>query len=660
MAVYDYMGALKLGRKEYNTALSKGAYPYLPVLDDILANTDIVSEVNLGIIDVPLDRIVGTKTKGRTQAFAGNFMPLLNEKSEFSAKWSNLYDYQVEEGITDPIIAYEFMNRFYVMEGNKRVSVLKYLHAYSIPAYVTRLVPRRSDDHETRLYYEFLDFYQVSFNCDIWFSQEGSYAKLLEAMGKEPGKTWSEEERLYFKGSYDIFKKVFEARRTENIEMTVSDAFLLYVQIFGYEMVKRQIESEMKAGLEKIWSELLLQSGGGKIVLVEEPEQLEPETHTKGLFNWLMPAPATIEPEMLKIAFIYTKNHETSSWTYGHELGRMYLEGCYHGKLKTLVFENCDTEDEVHKALSLAIMAGCNLIFTTAPQMAAMSVKMAVQHPQVRIFNCSVYMSYSSISTYYTRPHESKFIMGALAAALCDTDKLGYIADYPIYGRVAGINAFAAGAKMINPRVKVHVKWAGLKEHHCRKELEEEGISYISGDDLVTPMFPTLEYGLYHKRPDGEIDNLAMPFCNWGRFYEIILEQVCHGGAQRDPKGTRAINYWWGMSADIIDVICSDNLPRGCKRLIRLLRDSIRSGAFRPFSGSFTTQTGELIGEEGNSELSAQEVISMDWLLENVVGSIPDIEEFQEDLQPMIRMQSGKIKEDLVEVQTGENSGTGR
>ena len=85
MALYYYMGALKLGRKEYNTALSKGAYPYLPVLDDILANTDIVSEVNLGVIDVPLDRIVGTKTQGRTQAFAGNFMPLLNEKSDFSA-----------------------------------------------------------------------------------------------------------------------------------------------------------------------------------------------------------------------------------------------------------------------------------------------------------------------------------------------------------------------------------------------------------------------------------------------------------------------------------------------------------------------------------------------------------------------------------------------
>ena len=68
MALYDYAGALKKGRRQYQLSVSKGEYPYLPVLDDILSYTDIASEVSLGIIDVPLDKIVGTKTKGRTSA----------------------------------------------------------------------------------------------------------------------------------------------------------------------------------------------------------------------------------------------------------------------------------------------------------------------------------------------------------------------------------------------------------------------------------------------------------------------------------------------------------------------------------------------------------------------------------------------------------------
>ena len=71
------------------------------------------------------EMIVGTFTAGRRTAFAPNFMPLLDDESEFAAKWQTLYNAHLEEGIHDPIKCYEFMNRYYVLEGNKRVSVLK-------------------------------------------------------------------------------------------------------------------------------------------------------------------------------------------------------------------------------------------------------------------------------------------------------------------------------------------------------------------------------------------------------------------------------------------------------------------------------------------------------------------------------------------------------
>lgn len=642
MALYDYSGALRLGRRQYQAAIVKGDYPYLPVLDDILANTDIVSEVSLGVIDVPLKRIVGTKTKGRTQAFASNFMPLLGEKSEFGAKWAYLYDHQIEDGIQDPIVAYEFMNRYYVQEGNKRVSVLKYLQAYSISASVVRLIPRRSDNRDSRLYYEFLDFYQVSFNCDIWFSREGSYDRMLTAMGKQPQEPWTEDERLYFKGAHDRFTKVFEAKRTGGIQMTASDAFLVYVEIYGYEMIRERTEEQMRRDLNKIWDELLLESRGGKIELVEQPAEQESAPAT--LMDWLMPT-SGIEPEMLKIAFIYPKSRESSSWVYGHELGRTYLEQCFEGRLRTVAFEHADTEDALAGAISLALGAQCNVIFTTSPQMAVQSVKAAVEHPEVRVFNCSVNMSYSSICTYYARMYEPKFLMGALAAAMSESDKLGYIADYPIYGRVSNINAFAMGARMINPRAKVYLKWSGLKEEHNEQELEEEGISYISGDDMITPDRASRKFGLYHKKADGSVENLATTICDWGKFYEQLVNLICRGGLEsRNLKGKKAINYWWGMSADVLDVICSANLPHYTQRLLRFLKSSICSGTFQPFEGRIDVQGGGVIGAEGSS-LTPEEIIRMDWLAANVVGTIPPAEQFKEDAQAMIRMQGVRAEE---------------
>ena len=53
MSDTEYGAALKLGKKQYQDAVAKGEYPYLPVLDDVLSYTDIVSTVSLGTMDIP-------------------------------------------------------------------------------------------------------------------------------------------------------------------------------------------------------------------------------------------------------------------------------------------------------------------------------------------------------------------------------------------------------------------------------------------------------------------------------------------------------------------------------------------------------------------------------------------------------------------------------
>jgi len=639
MALYDYMNARRQGRRQYQLAVAIGEYPYLPVLDEILKNADIVSEVSLGLMDVPLEKIVGTKTAGRTEAFSNNFMPLLGEKTEFGAKWAFLYDHQISDGIRDPILVYEFMNRYYVQEGNKRVSVLKYLNAYSITASVIRLIPRRSDELNNKLYYEFLDFYQVSFNCDVWFSKEGSYHKLLKAMGKKDDEVWDDDERQYFKAVYDLFVRVFRDIHTDEMGLTASDAFLTYVEIFGYELVKERTESQIKKDMAKLKDELLLTSRGNEIELVEQPEEVETvQSGSARLINWLIPS-ANIEPEMLKIAFIHSKSKDTSSWVYSHELGRSYLENCFDGKLQTLSFENAATDEWIEQAIEEAIAAKCNMIFTTASQMISQSVKAAVQHPQVKIFNCSVNMSYTSICTYYTRLYEAKFLMGALAAAMNETDKIGYISDYPIYGSVSNVNAFALGAQIINPDARIYLKWSRLQDQNYREELKAEGISFISDSDFITPKDASREYGLYRRMADGSVDNLATAFCHWGKFYERIVKLICHGdGDLREWKGKKAVNYWWGMSADVIDVICSRDLPLGTRHLINHLSKSIKSGVIHPFDDLIYDQGKEPRGQEGKT-LAPEDIIKMNWLAENVIGELPKLEDFTPEAQALIGLQ---------------------
>ena len=470
------------------------------------------------------------------------------------------------------------------------------------------------------------------------FSKEGSYKKLLKLMGKKEDEAWTDDDRMNLHSACYNFELVFNKAHGEKLDINVSDAFLIYVEIYGYEKVKSQSEQEMDRALQKMWAEITLADQGSQVELVRDPEQVKAT-----LFNKLLTSGI---PDSLKIAFIYTKTTETSSWAYAHELGRHYLEQVFEGRITTMAFDKADTETEVEEAIELAIAAGCELIFTTATQMVNQSVRSAILHPKVKIYNCSIKMSYSSICTYYARMYESKFLMGAIAAALSRIDRLGYVADYPIYGALANINAFALGAKMINPYVQIHLEWTKVKGTDAREKLEQEGVVFVSDNDMITPKSASREYGLYAKREDGTLENLATPIWDWGKFYEKIVRNIFSGGSTESDvqKGKKAVNYWWGMSADVIDVICSKSMPHGTSRLIEFLKNSIRAGAFHPFDGPIYAQGGVVQCEKGKS-LEAEEIITMDWLAENVIGKIPELDELTDEARMLVEFQGIKVDE---------------
>ena len=78
--------------------------------------------------------------------------------------------------------------------------------------------------------------------------------------------------------------------------------------------------------------------------------------------------------------------------------------------------------------------------------------------------------------------------MGAIAGAMSENGRLAYIADYPIFGTIANINAFALGAAMVNPRAKVYLEWSTLKDDDLGQVMErirEKEVSVVSGRDMV-------------------------------------------------------------------------------------------------------------------------------------------------------------------------------
>lgn len=636
MSYEKYISALKAGQKEYRSHVLKGDYPYLPALDEILSYVKVEYEVNLGLCEVPLELIVGTRTKGRINAFSGNFMPLLDTHTEFANKWIQLYTSLQEEGLRDPVKVYEFMNRFYVLEGNKRISILKYLNAYSVPCSVIRVVPKRTNTKENEIYYEFLDFYEITHINTINFSEKGRFAELLDRIGTPKGEKWTSDDRLDFNDVYVRFRKAFESRGGGKLPITVGDALLAFITVFGYQETKEKDTQEIKKDLATIWDEFLVLGEEQSIELsMAPPKESSSNNIYKNLLNLILPDNAN----KVKIAFLYEKNHRTSSWAYSHELGRLYLENVFPGQVETKSFENIIAGENDLEIMEQVIKDGYNLLFATTPVMMPASLKIAANHPDIKILNCSLNISHPTLRTYYARMYEAKFLAGVIAGSMTATNKLGYIADYPIYGMAANINAFALGAQMVNPKAKVYLDWRTLKDRDIEIVHNPE-INYIMGQDMASPDKVSRQFGLYCVN-DETFDNLAMTTWHWGKLYEKIVRTVLNGTWKEDDAaaiGNRAINYWWGMSAGVVDLIYSQDLPQGTKRLVDLFRSNICSDVLVPFYGNLRAQDGTVMNESDQTILP-QEIITMDWLVENVVGSIPLISDLTEEAQAVTRMQ---------------------
>ena len=72
------------------------------------------------------------------------------------------------------------------------------------------------------------------------------------------------------------------------------------------------------------------------------------------------------------------------------------------------------------------------------------------------------------------------------------------------------------------------------------------------------------------------------------------------------------------------------------------LKKEIRNGTFDPFGGYMEDQHGNVRCQE-DEFLSTKQIINMDWLLDNVVGYIPDIQRFSEASRLLMQTEGMKI-----------------
>ena len=628
-ALEEYNQALRKGQKEYRELLMAGKNANPLVLDEILPENNDYPVVDVGLVDIPSERIVGVKSAGRVSAFTASFLPLLEPKSEFGTKWVNLCVAHLgDTGITDPIMCFEYLGEFYVQEGNKRVSLLRYFDSPRIAGQVKRILPPQSEEPRIKAYYEFLDFYKSSKLYTVQFRRPGDYARLTALLGKKSGELWTDDERRIFRSYFHYFQEAFAAQNTEARDILPEEALLMWLKLYPYQDLGSLSTAQLKKSIAGLWEDMVSASEDAVKVQTKAEDETRSSLVSRLVSNW----------DQLNVAFVHQLTPAKSTWVMSHEEGREHIEKVFGEKITVRSYYDANTAEECEKLIEQAVADGAQVVFTTSPPLSRATLKAAVKHPKVRFLNCSVDQPYSSIRTYYGRIYEAKFITGAIAGAMANDDRIGYITSYPIFGVPASINAFALGAQMTNPRAQIELRWSCLPGTP-QADFFADGIRVISNRSVPTQNKMYLDfcsYGTYLMDDRGELIPLGTPVWVWGKFYEFVLRSIFSGGWKREKGVSTALNYWLGMDSGVIDVRLSDKLPEGVRQMANLLRKGLEDSVIDPFLRRIVAQDGT-VKNDGTRRFTPEQLLHMDWLCENVIGSIPPFEEILPISRNMVR-----------------------
>ena len=637
MADYDssanYKQARAMGRhylSEHSDSATKG---YLYILDDLLDNVEICGEINLGTTEIPIHKILGTRTSARSNAFAGNFMPLLPENTEFGAKWCKLYESHIREGIREPIKVYEYLNRYFVQEGNKRVSVLKYLGAVAIEARVTRLIPKRDESNkQISIYYEFLDFDRRATFDNLWFSHRGGFTGLVNLV-----ETWQQEHPECKTSTADLINASFKSFRLcyreagfAGIPITSGDAFLEYLKVYGFKPDRP---------LDTIREQVKSCEAQFKLVSVKDPDTVNTVEQKfpseKAALSFF-----SRKPRKLKVAFAFESTPEKCLWTYDHDVARKRLERIMGDKISVVTRYQVPNGENSYGPLKELMEEEPDILFATSPNMSAGALRLSIENPDKTILNCDFAQPKKNIMTYYAKFYEAAFLCGVMAGSMTRTGLLGYtttMATHP--GSTFNLNAFCLGAQLVNPTAHVvnlnlyRVDMSDPYHMEARKELARHGVDiamciHQPHTPLVRKGFPGVYAQLYllQSNTGHPSECIGAAAVDWSVLYnDLVGDSFKTKNSILDitrSGNDSSVHFGWGLNTGILDVLGVDSfMGHNAIRLLNIFKDLVATGKIHPFEGPLYDRDHNMILEK-YSTLNLLEIQSMRWLHEAVIDSI--------------------------------------
>lgn len=256
-------------------------FPLTPVsLNMILDDSMISRKQELGILEIPTNLIVGVaEDSERRQQYTKDFLPVSPPDSDYADQWCRLYQVLLSDADFDkPISCYEYLGKFYVCDGMKRVSAAKYHSVACLRAQVIRILPLNAVSREVSLYYDFLYQYRFTKLYQLQFTQPGFYDELQTELGLRATHRWSNSDRAYFLAHWPRIEEAFHNSYDGMLLITAADALVILMRKYSFEKIISMEFWILPRVFQALGKELYVLSLSVKSAMDEESEMAVPQS----------------------------------------------------------------------------------------------------------------------------------------------------------------------------------------------------------------------------------------------------------------------------------------------------------------------------------------------------------------------------------------------
>ncbi len=323
-----------------------------------------------------------------------------------------------------------------------------------------------------------------------------------------------------------------------------------------------------------------------------------------------------------KAAFVMVAPVGDAGWNFMHNEGRLAAEAAT-GVETAFVEAIPEGGAEFDTAVQQFIDDGYTVIFSTSFGYMDATEKFANENPDVVFEHISGFkMNDTNFGNTFGRMYQPRYIAGMAAGAATETNKIGYVAAFPIPEVIRGINAFTLGAQRVNPDVEVEVAWTATwfdptVEGNTAQALLDAGADVLTmhQDSTATGQAATdagATFIGYHSDMSSQVDAyLTAPVWDWGDRYADVINAAANG--EYTPE-----SWWGGMADGVVDIEIPTSSPVASE--MQAVKDQIIAGEFDVFEGEILTQSGDVMVADGE-KMDDGSMLGMSDFVAGVIGS---------------------------------------